>query len=39
MRKQLFLEQMDQVVPLAELIALFAPYYPDGKNGAVFPAD
>jgi len=32
-RKQVFLEQMEQVVPWADLIALIAPYYPEGKNG------
>ena len=32
-RKKVFLEQMDQVVPWADLIALIAPYYPEGKNG------
>ena len=28
-RKQVFLEQMEQVVPWADLIALIAPYYPE----------
>ena len=32
-RKQVFLEQMEQVVPWTDLIALIAPYYPEGKNG------
>lgn len=32
-RKQVFLGQIEQVVPWAELIALIAPYYPEGKNG------
>ena len=32
-RKQVFLEQMEQVVPWADLIALIAPYYPEGQNG------
>jgi transposase, IS5 family len=32
-RKQVFLDQMEQVVPWADLIALIAPYYPEGKNG------
>jgi hypothetical protein len=32
-RKQVFLEQMEQVVPWADLIALIGPYYPEGKNG------
>ena len=32
-RKQVFLEQMEQVVPWADLISLIAPYYPEGKNG------
>ena len=32
-RKQVFLEQMDQVVPWAALVGLIAPYYPEGKTG------
>ena len=32
-RKQVFLEQMEQVVPWADLVCLIAPYYPEGKNG------
>jgi transposase, IS5 family len=32
-RKQVFLEQMDQVVPWAALVELIAPYYPEGKTG------
>ena len=32
-RKQVFLGQMEQVVPWADLVALIAPYYPEGKNG------
>lgn len=32
-RKQVFLEQMDQVVPWAELVELIAPYYPEGRKG------
>jgi IS5 family transposase len=32
-RKQLFLEQMEQVVPWAALVELIAPYYPEGKTG------
>lgn len=32
-RKQVFFEQMEQVVPWADLVSLFAPYYPEGKNG------
>lgn len=32
-RKQLFLEQMEQVVPWAELVDLIKPYYPEGKTG------
>jgi transposase, IS5 family len=33
-RKREFLEQqMDQVVPWAELVALIAPYYPEGRKG------
>ena len=32
-RKREFLEQMEQVVPWAELVALVAPYYPQGRTG------
>ena len=32
-RKQVFLEQMDQVVPWAALVELIAPYYPEGLKG------
>ena len=32
-RKQVFLEQMEQVVPWAALVELIAPYYPQGKIG------
>lgn len=32
-RKQEFLEQMEQVVPWADLVALIAPYYPEGLTG------
>lgn len=32
-RKQVFLEQMDEVVPWAALVELIAPYYPEGKTG------
>jgi len=32
-RKREFLEQMEQVVPWADLVALIAPFYPEGKNG------
>jgi transposase, IS5 family len=32
-RKQVFLEQMEQVVPWAELVELIAPFYPEGKTG------
>ncbi len=32
-RKQVFLEQMDQVVPWAALVEHIAPYYPEGKTG------
>ena len=32
-RKQVFLEQMEQVVPWSDLISLIAPYYPEEKNG------
>jgi len=31
-RKQVFLEQMEQVVPWAALVELIAPYYPQGKT-------
>ena len=31
-RKQVFLEQMDQVVPWAALVELIAPYYPEGRT-------
>lgn len=31
--RQVFLEQMEHMVPLADLIALTAPNYPEGKNG------
>lgn len=32
-RKQVFLEQMDKVVPWAALVELIAPYYLEGKTG------
>ncbi|MCY7370128.1 MAG: IS5 family transposase [Polaromonas sp.] len=32
-RKREFLEQMEEVVPWAELVALIAPYYPQGRTG------
>jgi IS5 family transposase len=32
-RKQVFLEQMEQVVPWTALVELIAPYYPGGKTG------
>ena len=32
-RKREFLAQMEKVVPWDDLIALIAPYYPEGKNG------
>ena len=32
-RKQVFLEQMDRVVPWAALVELIAPYYPEGRTG------
>ena len=32
-RKQVFLEQLEQAVLWADLIALIAPYYPKGKSG------
>jgi IS5 family transposase len=32
-RKQVFLEQMEQVVPWAALVERIAPYYPEGRTG------
>ena len=32
-RKQIFLEQMEKVVPWAALVERIAPYYPEGKTG------
>ena len=32
-RKREFLEQMERVVPWAELVALITPYYPEGRTG------
>ena len=32
-RKQVFLDQMDKVVPWAALVELITPYYPEGKTG------
>ena len=32
-RKQVFLEQMEHVVPWSALIELIEPYYPQGKMG------
>jgi hypothetical protein len=32
-KRELFLDQMEQVVPWAELLALVAPYYPKTDNG------
>ena len=32
-RKHEFLEQMERVVPWAALVALIAPYYPEGRTG------
>ena len=32
-RKREFLEQMERVVPWAALVALIAPYYPEGRTG------
>ncbi len=32
-RKREFLEQMDTVIPWAELVAVIAPYYPEGRTG------
>jgi IS5 family transposase len=32
-RRREFLEEMDRVVPWAELVALIAPYLPEGKRG------
>ena len=33
-RKQVLLQQMDQVVPWAALVELIAPYDPEGKTGS-----
>lgn len=32
-RRRVFLEEMDRVVPWAELVALIAPYMPEGRRG------
>jgi len=32
-RRRKFLEEMDRVVPWSELVALIAPYLPEGKRG------
>lgn len=32
-RKQVFLKEMEQVVPWAALVQRIAPYYPEGRNG------
>ena len=32
-RKQVFLQQMDTVVPWAALVELITPYYSEGRNG------
>lgn len=32
-RKQVFLEQMDAVVPWNHLVERIAPYYPEGRKG------
>lgn len=32
-RRREFLDEMDQVVPWSELVALIAPYLPEGKGG------
>jgi IS5 family transposase len=32
-RRERFLEEMEQIVPWAELHALVEPYYPKGKKG------
>jgi IS5 family transposase len=32
-RKQVFLDQMDKVVPWTQLVEVIAPYYPEGKTG------
>src|ERR1035437_2345036 len=32
-KRELFLDQMDQVVPWSELLALVEPYYPKAGNG------
>ena len=33
-RKQVFLQQMDQVMPWAALVELIAPYHPESKTGS-----
>ena len=38
-RKQVFLEQMEQVVPWAALVELIAPYYPEGKGPSSFSVE
>ena len=32
-RKQVFLDEMEQVVPWAELVELIEPFHPEGKTG------
>lgn len=32
-KRQIFLEQMDQVIPWSELLALIKPHYPNAENG------
>lgn len=32
-RKAIFLDEMDRVVPWVELVALIAPFYPEGRTG------
>jgi IS5 family transposase len=36
-RKQVFLDQMDKVVPWDELVDLIAPYHSEGKTGRAPP--
>ena len=35
-KRQVFLEQMDQIIPWSELIALVKPHYPNAVNGRPF---
>lgn len=38
-RKELFLMEMDEVVPWKDLIALIEPHYPRGSSGLSFDGD